>query len=121
MRVAVRTSAIGVAVLAVLVSGCEPEGIDVGAVNECDAEVEADVVSRADLADVDPAWKTIPAGERASVRSVADDADSVYLIVRRPGDTEETRATVPVSRLHAPPEGADYDKEVVLSGRRCPG
>lgn len=106
-------------VAVVALAGCQ-KATDVGALNRCGETVEADVVSKKELADENPAWSTLDPDERESVRAVPEHADSVYMMVRRPSSEQIVHKTIAMSDLADPPDDVDYEKEVVLSGDLCP-
>ncbi|UYM05883.1 hypothetical protein [Solicola gregarius] len=107
------------AVGAVSLAGCQ-YNTEVGAVNRCGEAVEVDVVSSKASADDGPAGDVLDPGERGYVRSVPESKDTVYVMVRRPDATRTVTRTVAVADLADPPEDADYEVEVALSGSFCP-
>lgn len=102
-----------------LLAGCQ-YNTEIGAVNRCGGPVEVDVVSSKESADDGPAGEILEAGERAYVRSVPESKDTVYVMVRRPDAQRVVTRTMPVSELSDPPDDADYEKEVALTGALCP-
>lgn len=121
MRIGVTSAAVPLLVAGVLLSGCEQTQV-IGVLNRCDRPVEVDAVSSAQVADDAPHWTSLDPGDRADVRNLPADADSAYLMVRRPGAEHSRDSTVSLSDLPAPPDDADgeADVEIEVSGGRCP-
>lgn len=103
----------------VVAAGCQ-YNTAIGAVNRCGEPVEADVVAQRESTDDGPAGEILEPGERDYVRSVPESTDTVYVMVRRADGGRVLTRSVPVAESAEPPDGEDYDREVVLTGGLCP-
>ncbi len=103
----------------VTTSGCQ-ETLAVGVVNRCGQVVEVDASSSLRTIDIDPQWTRISPGGRAGVRSIRDEATSVFIRVRVTGTEAFRTHEVALVEAVKPPESAEYETEVTLTGDRCP-
>lgn len=105
--------------IVLLLTGCG-DSLSVGAMNRCGYAVEVDAGSSTITAAKDPHWTQLADGERSGVRSIREDADRVFFWVRTAADGEVLQFDLAVDELVRPPEGANYEIEIILDGDRCP-